>query len=222
MKLRTRTQCRISPRHALCDSAHCDIKLHNLGESRPVAMKREWHLTQESFDQLLSWLDPNRETAGNRYEEIRRRLIKIFTCRACTFPEDLADETINRVARKLPEIINTYVGDAGLYFLGVASRVCHEHFRTRPLPELPPQSDPPEEKERWDGCLEECMKQLTPDSRVVILEYYREEKHAKIDHRKELAQRLGIALNALRIQVHRIRTKLQECVSQCCQQKAIG
>ena len=69
--------------------------------SRFSSMGRESDLSQEAFDRLLAWLNPNRALAGEKYEEIRRRLIKIFTCRGCTCPEVLADETINRVARKV-------------------------------------------------------------------------------------------------------------------------
>ena len=180
-------------------------------------MKRDWELSQEIFDQLLSWLNPDREGAGRKYEEIRRRLIKIFTCRGCLTPEDLADDTINRVARKVPEIAPSYVGDPALYFLGVAHNVCLEHFRRKPEPEPPPQPDESERKEQMDECLEHCMQRLTPKSRELILEYYRAED-SKIDHRKELAQQLGIALNALRIQACRIRANLQQCVFECLKQ----
>ena len=65
------------------------------------AMRKNWSLTQESFDRLLAWLGPGPEEAGRRYEEIRRSLIKIFTCRGCHEPEDMADETINRVVASL-------------------------------------------------------------------------------------------------------------------------
>ena len=177
-------------------------------------------LTQEAFDHLLAWLNPEREQAGRKYEEIRRRLIKIFTCRGCLTPEDLADDTINRVARKVPEIAPSYVGDPAIYFLGVAHNVCLEHFRRKPEPEPPPQPEESERKEQLDECLERCMERLTAKNRQLILEYYREEEHSKIDHRKELARRLGIALNALRIQACRIRASLQECVFECLKQRA--
>jgi RNA polymerase sigma factor (sigma-70 family) len=185
-------------------------------------MKKDWELSQPAFDQLLSWLNPDREEAGRKYEEIRRRLIKIFTCRGCVTPEDLADDAINRVARKVPEIAPSYVGDPALYFLGVAHNVCLEHFRKKPEPDPPLQPDQSEQKEQLDECLERCMQRLTFRNRELILEYYREEKHSKIDHRKELAQRLGIALNALRIQACRIRASLQQCVFECLKQGAMA
>src|SRR6185436_13374105 len=85
----------------------------------------------------------------------------------------------------------------------------------KPEPDPEPQPDESERKEQLDECLERCMERLTAKNRQLILEYYREEELSKIGHRKELAQRLGIALNALRIQACRIRASLQECVFEC-------
>src|SRR4051812_12025520 len=73
-------------------------------------------LTQSSFDELLRWLNPNRELAGETYVKIRTRLTKIFVSRGTSNPEDLADATINRVARKLPDVQLSYVGDPENYF----------------------------------------------------------------------------------------------------------
>src|SRR5512139_2426939 len=83
-------------------------------------LRNDWNLSPELFDSFLAWLHPDREQAGRRYEGIRLRLIKIFTCRGCSCPEDLADETINRVIVKLPRILQSYRGDPGCYFGGVA------------------------------------------------------------------------------------------------------
>ena len=68
-------------------------------------MKKEWVITQEAFDGLLAWLDPDRDRAAHKYETVRTRLIKIFSCRGCGVADDLADETINRVTAKLSEIV---------------------------------------------------------------------------------------------------------------------
>jgi len=182
-------------------------------------MSKEWVLTQEDFDRLLAWLDPERERAGQRYEEIRLRLIKLFACRGCGEADLLADETINRVARKLPEVAGTYTGDPALYFCGVAHRVHLEYLRRRP-PAPAPVARPAEEVEREYACLESCMRELTPDSRELVLQYYMEEKQVKIDHRKELARRLGIAINALRLRAFRIRAALQQCVEDCLEKAA--
>jgi len=61
------------------------------------------------------------------------------------------------------------------------------------------------------------MAALAPENRQLMLEYYKEERHAKIVHRKELAARMGIAPNALRIRAYRTRAALQVCVEKCIQ-----
>ena len=168
---------------------------------------------------MLVWLNPNPDEAGKKYEEIRRHLIKIFTCRGCHCAEELADETINRVARKVQEVAAGYVGDRSLYFYGVARNVHLEYVRTRAVPDPPPPPEPRTESDREYECLERCMEILSAANRELILEYYREDKQAKIDHRIELARRAGIGLNALRIQVCRITATLQKCVIECVAQK---
>jgi DNA-directed RNA polymerase specialized sigma24 family protein len=178
-------------------------------------MNKDWILTQELFDALLAWLDPSREEAGRKYEEIRLRLIKIFTCRGCLEPEDMTDETINRVSKRLSEIQSTYEGDPARYFYGVASKVLMECQRPKPTPTLPPLRDDTESLEKEYACLEKCVEKLTPSNRELVTQYYQEEKRAKIEHRKQLAEQFGIALNALRIRAHRIRTVLQQCVQSC-------
>jgi RNA polymerase sigma factor (sigma-70 family) len=178
-------------------------------------MKTKWDLNQEAFSQLLAWLNSNSEQAGRKYEEIRRQLIKIFTCRGCTCPEDLVDETINRVAKRVGEIAATYVGDCSLFFYGVARNVYLEYVRKRPVPAAPPVLETSQDSNREYECLERCMERLSPANRELILRYYQEEKQAKIDHRRDLARKMEVGANALRIQIHRIRAGLRQCVIEC-------
>ncbi|HEV8427526.1 MAG TPA: hypothetical protein VGQ41_06410 [Pyrinomonadaceae bacterium] len=178
-------------------------------------MKKEWVLTKESFDALLAWLDANPDSAALKYEKIRTRLIKIFVCHGCIEAEDLADETIDRVARRLNDIVSTFSGEPTRYFFGVARKIQLEYFRTKPKPEPPPSVDVQVEDERGFECLEHCMEKLSPEHRELVLQYYEEEEGSKIDHRKHLAEQLGIAVNALRIRVCRIRASLEECVQKC-------
>lgn len=178
-------------------------------------MNKNWVLSQESFDALLDWLDSDREQAGMKYEEIRRRLIKIFTGRGCAEAEDLADETINRVISKLDEIENQFTGERARYFFGVANKVYMEYSRRKP-PQPPP--IPEEDSRRIEQsyrCLEECIGRLSSENRELLLHYYQAEGRAKIEQRKLLAEKLGIAPNALRIRAYRIRAGLQECVEKC-------
>lgn len=185
--------------------------------------KKDWTLTKASFDKLLDWLDKDREEAGNKYEQIRLTLIKIFVCRGCSCPEELADETINRVAGKLTEIVSSYVGNPALYFSSVARLIYLEYSRRENTVSLPPNiteiksetNSKQYNNEPEYECLEQCLDTLPTQSRELILTYYSEEKRAKIDARKELAEYLGIELNALRLRVNRIRVNLEKCINEC-------
>ena len=172
-------------------------------------------LRQEEFDRLLAWLDPDAERAGTNYEKIRWRLITILAARGCRIPEELADETIDRVARRVADIQDTYVGDKALYFLGVMNNVHHEYLKRPALAEVSLAEDDSEEKERTYSCLEKCLDRLAPNSRHMIERYYSADKRAKIDLRQRIAEEFGISISTLRLRALRIREKLQVCINQC-------
>lgn len=187
-------------------------------------------MTQQQFDELLSWFDPtDRERAGEKYESVRRSLIKILTWGGCIDAEDVADEAFNRVAARVEELKKTFKGDPALYLYGVAKMLMKE-CRRRALTQVPleeadePATPPAEEDEEEDlgresECLRLCLDRLSPGDRELILAYYAKEKQAKIQHRKELALGLGIMSNALRVRVHRIRVVVEECIERCLKEK---
>jgi DNA-directed RNA polymerase specialized sigma24 family protein len=184
-------------------------------------MKQEV-LTQNNFDSMLDWLDSNRAKAGEKYETIRRGLIDIFDYRGCVGAEDLADETIDRVAKKVKEIKETYAGDPSRYFYGVGKKVHLEYLKKKPMAELPPwlEAPQPADVETQYACLDKCMNQLTLHSRTLILQYYSERKQAKIESRRAILKMLNIKPNALRVRVFRIRQTLEKCVRQCLERNA--
>lgn len=173
-------------------------------------------LQREEFERLLTWLDPDPEHAGLIYERIRWRLIAVLASRGCRVPEELADETIDRVARRVADIEATYVGDKAIYFLGVMNNVHHEYLKRRvvfrPMQII---ADDTEKKEQTHLCLESCLARLSSNSRALIEEYYSAEKKAKIDLHKRLAQQFGITASVLRLRALRIRQKLQTCIEHC-------
>ena len=107
-------------------------------------MKTQRDLTQTEFDRLLAWLDADRDRAAVKYEVIRRGLIELFDSRCCSDAEDLADRTINRVARKVEQLAPTYSGEPSLYFYGVAKHVLQEYFRAKTVPLDLPLTAPPD------------------------------------------------------------------------------
>jgi len=193
-----------------------------------ILMNKDWVLTQQAFDSLLTWLDTDRERAAAKYETIRVRLIKILTCRGCCDAEELADETINRVTGRLAQITGEYEGDPALYFYGVCQRVHREYLRKahsqRQFDSACPSATSLAAPTINDGiesdyaCLEQCLERLPADHRELVVRYYQHEQKAKTD-RKLLAQELGIAVNALRIRAHRIRLTLESCVRNCLEQQ---
>ncbi|HEY0428333.1 MAG TPA: hypothetical protein VGC76_11165 [Pyrinomonadaceae bacterium] len=188
-------------------------------------MAKDSTITEENFDALLNWLDQNREAAGHKYEKIRQRLIKIFVCRGCFEAEELADTTINRVIKKLPQIIEKYIGEPTLYFYGVADNIHHEWLRQQKkikqieLKETDSYVETAPESEAEYECLDDCLKALAVPEQNLIVDYYREEKKAKIELRRKLALNLGITVNALQVKTCRIRAQLQECVQLCVKSK---
>ena len=179
-------------------------------------MNKNWSLSQEAFDALLDWLDSDREQAGIKYEQIRSRLIKIFTGRGCVDAEELADETINRVTSKLPEIQSNFKGDPARYFFAVANLIWMEYLRRKP-PQPPPPPPDSRQAELEYRCLEHCIDRLSEEDRTLLLREYGAKGRTQAERRKALADELGISLNALRIRVYRIRMALKECVEKCIQ-----
>jgi len=219
---------RISPE----GNSNLRVRVQRLASGRSASMKKDWELTQEAFDQLLNWLDSDREEAGRKYEAIRLRLIKIFTCRGCSEAEELADETINRVAARLDNLEWKDDGDRARYFYAVAQKVYLEYLRNckKRHAEISLDSGAEtsiasnsgtDEIEFEYACLERCLEHLPTNSRRLVLEYYHQERKAKIDHRKMLAEELGIAVNALRIRAHRIRLALERCMYDCLEEQPV-
>lgn len=182
---------------------------------------RKWNLTHETFDGLLSCLSDDRDSAAEQYLEIRGNLIRFFEWRGCPFPEDHADETVNRVARRLSE--GEKVLNPRGYFIGVARLLVLEILKTRAkesqaLAEIASSSvatvDSSASESRIE-CLQQCLQSLPSDNRDLILHYYQGEKGEKIENRKKLTERLGVPVNTLRMRALRLREKLQECVEEC-------
>ncbi|MFL6215866.1 MAG: RNA polymerase sigma factor [Blastocatellia bacterium] len=179
-------------------------------------MKTDVGITKEEFDELLTWLDPDTGRAGEKYEAIRRSLITVFLNRQCPEAEDLADETINRVARKVKELKEVYIGEPVRYFHGVAKKLVLEYYRLRHRAlRITPLTVSPGELDPYLDCLNDCLARLSPPNRELILRYYQEKKRAKIEGHKKISEQMNLKAGALRVRVHRIRGQLEKCVMEC-------
>ena len=191
-------------------------------------MARDSVIPPESFDEILAWLNPNRDVAAQMYVQLRQDLAKLFMWGRCTDPEGLTDETFDRVAKKVHEVRQSYQGDPRLYFRAVANNLIKENFKKIKTQvslddiDLPEQQtiETTEETPDIEDCLQSCLRKLDNEKRKLILAYYAKEKQAKIDYRHELAQQLEISLETLRVRVFRIRASIAECIESCLKRKA--
>lgn len=182
----------------------------------------KWSLTKKAYDQLLACFSADEAEASKQLLIAYLKLVRFFEWHGCDSPDICADKTIDRAARRIDEgeRIDNLMG----YLNGIANYVLMEARKEQeraPLPLDPtdrhafesPAED--EEREARLRCLDACLEKLQAEDRAVILGYYQEEKRAKINFRKQMADRLGVGLNALRIRAYRIRTRLEECVIEC-------
>jgi DNA-directed RNA polymerase specialized sigma24 family protein len=178
--------------------------------------RRRRGLNAASLEAVLRFLDEDRERAGVRYELQRRRLVRYFECKGCAYADEMADETIDRVGQRLASGDQVRQADVGAYFHGFAHNVLRESWRPRRPGPPPPPAAPPDEQDlrqeqRLRG-LERCMAALSPEDRDLIHWYYQSDERVHVGARKELAKRLRIGMNALRVRTHRIRARLEACL----------
>jgi DNA-directed RNA polymerase specialized sigma24 family protein len=158
--------------------------------------------SREEVNRLLFRLDPDAARAGEKYETIRRRLVKLFVWNQCTEAEDLADEVFDRVAAKLE---SEDIRDIGHYALGVARYVCLEAYKRMQreshiddaaggldsLPNRQDQSSAIDERIDHENrliCLRKCLDKLMAGDRELALQYYSAEDEKQKVHRRKLEQ----------------------------------
>jgi DNA-directed RNA polymerase specialized sigma24 family protein len=179
---------------------------------------------------LLEWLDDGVESRGEAYLEMRRRLVSYFDRRNRLSADELADETLNRIGRTLEKDGVIATRPPARYCYVVAKFVLLEDIRrgnlSTPLDEpkivevsAARRSEPDEsaaiQEQRLD-CLDRCLQELKPEQRELVIDYYRDAGHQKIERRRDIAKQRGISMNALGIRACRIRNTLEACVETCC------
>jgi DNA-directed RNA polymerase specialized sigma24 family protein len=181
-------------------------------------------LTHAEWTGLLAALDSDAQLAAEKYETARAGLIRIFRSQGLwSVAEELADETIDRSARRLLEKSTTDepIGNILAYMRAVAARVATEarrHPAPLPLDKAPEPSFLPEEAQEerggtWEralGYLRQYLRALPASDRKVIVEYYRYSEGEKIERHRSLAHSRNQSSGALRVKACRIRRRLGE------------
>ena len=194
---------------------------------------KNWALTDVAFLHLLSWLDQDKQLAGEKFERLRQKLNIFFEHRGCQSPDELTDQTLDRVARKLESGQEINIPDPASYCYGVAHNVLKEFWRSpsRDIISLDSQpsgsnpynpatvntadSDQTKETEINLNHLDLCLKKLSLEDRMLILKYYEGDHRQRINNRHELSLQLGIPPGSLRIRALRIREQLYHCINRC-------
>lgn len=186
-------------------------------------MARDPVIPPKSFDEILDWLNPDRDEAANIYVQLRADLTKIFAWNRCADPDGLTDEVLDRVARKVHAVRPNFEGDPKLFFYGVARNLIKESpKRLKKQVSIegtdlaaPDSAVEDESAIMREECLHSCLQKLSAEKRELVLSYYAKEKQAKIDHRTEMARQMGLSVETLRVRLHRIRGVLEKCIERC-------
>lgn len=193
---------------------------------QPRPQKKDWVISQAALARLLEWLDEGTDSGGERFLEMRRRLVSYFDRKNCLEADDLADETLNRIARRLEEEATIESETPAKYCYIVARFVFMEHLRAANKASslaaefevrraAPASAEDADQKEKMLDCLEGCTGKLESGHREIIRRYYIGEERVKIQNRRALAGEMGITMKALCIRACRIRDKLEACVKHC-------
>ena len=176
---------------------------------------RRWELTREALEGLLARLDADPTVAGEKYERLRRALLKFFSWHQIPEADASVDETLDRIARRLDA--GHHIDDVPVFAYGVARMVRLERQRKSAAVQttseelLLSQAAPAqhEDIERRDACLQRCLAELSPNDRDLIVTYYVGTGRERIDGRARLAAALGLSDNALRHRAQRLRDRLR-------------
>jgi DNA-directed RNA polymerase specialized sigma24 family protein len=168
---------------------------------------------------LLDRLGAEPQESAERYEQLRRKMINYFLWEQCENAEDLADECLDRVARKLEDGVE--IQSPSGYMAGVA-RIMVKENRSRRQREQAVMEEfsnriahtgEAEDIEQAVRDLEECLKNFSPSQRSLLLRYYEGDHAQRILIRARLAEELNILPNALRNRAMRLRTLLETCMT---------
>jgi DNA-directed RNA polymerase specialized sigma24 family protein len=183
-----------------------------------------WGLTRVALTGLLGRLDPDPVAAGERYEHLRRALLKYFSWHQIPEAESAVDETLDQLARRLEA--GHPIIDVQAFAYGVAKLVGLARRRqaaARPtvtddriLAQLP--APQPEDLEVRDSWLQQCLAEFSPKDRDLIVAYYVGSGRERIDSRARLAETLGVSENALRLRAQRLRDRLRDRADQYLEQ----
>jgi RNA polymerase sigma factor (sigma-70 family) len=181
----------------------------------PSSMRR--NASKASIPALLAALGETPEESGIEYERLRSKLILFFSRRMLQFPEDLADEALDRLARRIVE--GTIIDSIPAFALGIGRHLALEQMKNRAETmgddfwDNVPAPSATQSSEEEIARMERCLKTLRPDEAKLLRGYYLATEDTPMKTRGKLAKRLGISANTLRQRVFLARQRLRDCMT---------
>lgn len=187
-----------------------------------------------AFEQLLERLHCDFPMSADESGEdvvftyYRQRLVRFFLWQHVSDPDLCADETFARVATKLAD--GEQIQDMRAYLFGTARMVARE-WATRELRRQRAlhlfavadstrqlSGDQTPSTAALD-CLRCCLRELSPQQQDLIRSYYTGDQQDRIRNRAQLAEQLGLEMNALRNKAMRLRQRLEKCIQTCMEKR---
>jgi DNA-directed RNA polymerase specialized sigma24 family protein len=185
-------------------------------------------LTASAFEMLLARLDPDPAAAADKYELLRLKLVKCISWKGCpdSRADVLADTVLDRLAMKIES--GTLIENINAYASEILRFVWLEYLRKEnedaagddgmPVIAVEPDLSILEDPDVRMNCLRVCLNEVVPDAgdRALIVSYYDTDPGLKNkEHRKALAERIGLTMTTLKVKACRIRARLEQCINEC-------
>lgn len=188
------------------------LRLPHAGENGTVQ--------RENLDKILDVLGPGEEAAALEYRRLHQRLSRLFEWNGAEDPTALADEAMDRLARRaLEQDAHEPIQNPAAFALKIARFLLLEESRRQQkklealrLWNVQHRESVPTEAELIDAALQQCLAKLQPERRSLIEQYYLHSGKDKAVFHRKLADELGLTVNALRNRALRARQELEACL----------
>lgn len=141
------------------------------------------------------------------YSELFHALRKFFEWNKCSYPEDLAQDTIYRGLQKIRQGTDIFAEDPKSYFKGIARMILLEQRKVRSMDPLEePDTKPMPQGTRFQGMnetemsilVEEQLRSLAPEERRFLLDYM-----------NGVRNQSNLTPQVLRVRIHRLLRRIK-------------
>lgn len=171
-----------------------------------------------AFTALLHFLCPDDpDEASRKYLRLQQKLAGYFHLKGMSDPIRDADDAMDRAGKKILE--GVVVPDIDRFCMGIARNIVLERLRNQKREEsaffqfLEDSQNDQSDVDRITNLMKPCFEKLPPDDRDLLSSYCKiPAELSRAKHRRQIAEKRGTTVEALRIRVMRLRHDLADCV----------